>query len=237
MSRVARQSYSLNGGSYSPTLDVGIIECNTSEKNCTIHLPNILSSNADDLGYKLFIQDVGNNASNNNIRIITSSREKVNGQKEFVINTNGGAVMLTPFGDFYWVASNAGQGSGGGSQKRLVATLRETNPLGSDPTQIDIENSITGTIVWSRIATGTYIGELTGGFKVGEYALLNLKPQIFESAEPQYPLYEAYLNRKDDDTCLLQVYFAPSNRVRPVETDGALNDDFDWKFEYIQKSM
>jgi hypothetical protein len=49
-------------GTYSPTLDIGVILVDTRTSPCTITLPNIVNSTADDIGYKLIIQDKYNNA-------------------------------------------------------------------------------------------------------------------------------------------------------------------------------
>ena len=44
------QTIAINGGAYSPTLDIGVIEVNTSTSPTTITLPNVLNSFADAVG-------------------------------------------------------------------------------------------------------------------------------------------------------------------------------------------
>jgi hypothetical protein len=120
------------------------------------------------------------------------------------------------------------------SSKRLVATLRQSSH--DAPVQTDIENSIDGTIVWSRAETGTYKGLLVGGFIPGQYAIHNLKPASNEGASPVYPYYISYLNRLDDDNIVVEVYYTPSSKAFPFLSDDRLDSTFDWTFEYIQKS-
>ena len=124
--------------------------------------------------------------------------------------------------------------SGSTSSKRLVATLRQVELLA--PVQTDIENSIDGTIVWSRADTGKYKGELVGGFIPGQYAIKNLKPESSEGFKPTYPSYNSFINRLDDNTISLEVYYTVSDRSSPVLSDSRLDSTFDWTFEYIQKS-
>ena len=118
------------------------------------------------------------------------------------------------------------------SSKRLVATLREETG-DRDPVQVDIENNIDGEpIVWTSLGLGTYQGVKVGAFVSGQYSIQNLKPST-----STYPLYQARFERKDDDTVILSVSYAETDRDVPLPSDGKLDDIFDWKFEYIQKSV
>ena len=107
--------------------------------------------------------------------------------------------------------------------------------------QIDIENNVDGErIVWIRKSVGTYVGFKAGAFVPGEYSIQNLKPyntDIGFGGTPTFPLYVAELNRLDDDNVLLVVKYSETERDIPVPSDGKLDDIFDWKFEYIQKSV
>ena len=46
--------------------------------------------------------------------------------------------------------------------KKYVALITQSE--GAEPTQIILENTLGGTIVWTRSAAGSYIGTLTGAF-------------------------------------------------------------------------
>jgi hypothetical protein len=100
-------------GTYNPTLDFGVILCNTTNFPTNITLPNIESSTADKIGYQVVIQDEADNASNNLITIYASNGELINGKSSIQINVNGGALKLEPFANKYWVAYPVGTGAGG----------------------------------------------------------------------------------------------------------------------------
>lgn len=154
---VSTQSVRVSKGKYSPTMEVGIIECDTTNNPITIVLPNILSSNADDIGYSLVIQDVGNNASNNNITILVSGREKVNGATSLVINTDGGVVKGNPFGDFYWSFSSSNtSGGGGGDTIKPEKTYRANISVakGGAITETILRNDYEATASYEELSLG-----------------------------------------------------------------------------------
>ena len=110
------------------TIDVGVVECKTGQGECTIDLPNIFGSNADDLGYKLAIQDVDNNASVNNIILRATKGQKINGQDTFVISTDGGGLYLVPVGNSYWIATATAASLGGGLEiPKLIMSIGDFN--------------------------------------------------------------------------------------------------------------
>jgi hypothetical protein len=102
----------LISGNYSPTMDIGVIICDTTNDVANILLPSIINSNADQIGYRVIIQDGSNSASVNNIVITAVDGDLINGQSSLTINTNGGAIALMPFASKYWVAYPI---SGGGA--------------------------------------------------------------------------------------------------------------------------
>jgi hypothetical protein len=114
-----RQSV-LISGDYSPTTDVGVVICDTTNDVANILLPSIINSNADQIGYQVVIQDGTNSASINNIVITSVNGELINGLTSVTIDTNGGAIMLVPFASKYWIAYPIG---GGGSDGLLEVPL------------------------------------------------------------------------------------------------------------------
>lgn len=99
------QTVKISGGEYAPTMDVGVIEVDTSTSSSTIYLPNIIGSTADSIGYKLVIVDISNNASVNPITIVCSNGQKVNGSNFILLNNNGVTAGFIPFGNFYWIGN------------------------------------------------------------------------------------------------------------------------------------
>lgn len=116
---MSRQTIQIEG-TYNPTLDIGVILVDTTNSPANITLPNILSSNADDIGYKLIIQDISENASNNNIVIHSSPNEEVNGASSVNISMNGGAMVFEPFANKYWVAYPLSLSSSGGERTGII---------------------------------------------------------------------------------------------------------------------
>lgn len=146
---VSTQSVRLTGGVYSPTMDVGFIECDTSSNPITIILPNILSSNADDIGYQLNIQDVSGNASNNNITIKPSKTEKINGKTMLVMSNDGEVVSGRPFGDFYWSLNSFSGGSSVSSNELIYRAILHKTKSGA-PTANVIRNDYDSTPKYSE---------------------------------------------------------------------------------------
>jgi hypothetical protein len=115
-----RQTVTIEG-TYNPTLDVGVVLVDTSNSPAEITLPNIENSTADDIGYKLVIQDLSGNASNNNIIIKAALGDLINGQSQIIISTNGGSVVFEPFANIYWVGYPLpSSGSGGGDEIGII---------------------------------------------------------------------------------------------------------------------
>lgn len=159
--QIGKQTHVVNGGAYSVPTNVGVVLCDTSKGACYITLPNILSSRADALGYRVIIQDIGNNASVNNITIVVSKpNEKVNGQSNVVISTNGGASLVNPFGDFYWIATNIG---GSTDKFKYYKAILQQGKGGAPVITYEIENTFGEAPVFATPpAQGTFPATLTG---------------------------------------------------------------------------
>lgn len=105
-------------GTFNPTLDIGVVLVDTENSPSTITLPNIENSTADDIKYKLLVQDAKENASNNKITINAAGSDLVNGVHSIEIDTNGGGIVFEPFANKYWVAYPS-QGGGAGASERI----------------------------------------------------------------------------------------------------------------------
>jgi hypothetical protein len=58
---------------------------------------------------------------------------------------------------------------GGGAYKRYVANINQSGA--NDPVATVLENTLGGTVVWTRFSGGYYLGTLTGAFPAGKTIL------------------------------------------------------------------
>jgi hypothetical protein len=106
------QTIQVRGGSHYPTLDVGVIEVDTSTLASVIYLPNIFESSALANNYKIVIVDISNNASTNPITVIASNGQKINGSTSILLNNDGVTAGFVPFANQYWIGNyDAGNSS------------------------------------------------------------------------------------------------------------------------------
>lgn len=119
------QTFKISGGDYAPTLDIGVIEVDTSVAPSTIYLPNIFASTAVANSYKLIVVDISNNASSNPITIACSNGQKVNGSTSILLNNNGVTAGFIPFGVQYWIGSYDSGNSGSIGQLSVNYSLTE----------------------------------------------------------------------------------------------------------------
>lgn len=70
-----------------------VLECNTSSGSVVINLQSIPSNNWNTT-WKLYVRDVSNNASVNNIVINAGTGQLINGTNSLVINSNGGGCVI-----------------------------------------------------------------------------------------------------------------------------------------------
>ena len=90
-----------------------IINVNTSAGSVVIYLPSIPSlvafrnQSGGNYSQALSIVDISNNASTNNITILTQSGNTINGSGSFVINTDGGSCNLSVSGDNTWLLESS----------------------------------------------------------------------------------------------------------------------------------
>jgi hypothetical protein len=175
--RIGKQTKVVNGGTYNVPTMVGVVLCDTSKKPCNIIIPNILSGRIDALGYRVVIQDIGNNASNNPITISTTNKnEKINGQQSIVLNTDGVSSLCTPFGDFYWTASGTG-GGGGGSKEGVVTNNLPPFQVISIP-EVTKDNYIFSDVSFFQYSKVGAVNILTPNKTDGSGAIGNLSANI-----------------------------------------------------------
>ena len=90
-----------------------VINVNTSAGAVVIYLPSIPSllafrnQSGGNYSQALSIVDISNNASINNITILTQSGNILNGLGSFVINTDGGSCNLSVSGDNTWLLESS----------------------------------------------------------------------------------------------------------------------------------
>ena len=93
------------------------LQCQTGSGAVNIILPRIstVAGITTTWGFKIYINDVGNNASVNNITIIPNAADKINGvlTTPIVLNTNGVTGHLQVTGTNSW-EFNIGSSSSGG---------------------------------------------------------------------------------------------------------------------------
>lgn len=85
-------------GTLSPSKDDTVLYCDTSSSSCIINLLTI-PNNYWNTNYKLYIVDVSNNASTNNIIINAGTGQTIDNQNNISISTNGGSVCIRVSGN------------------------------------------------------------------------------------------------------------------------------------------
>jgi hypothetical protein len=103
-----------------PTLkdDDVVLECNTTAGPVTINLLTI-PANFWSNTWRLYVIDISNNASANNITINAGAGQKINNANSLVINANGVGVMIRIINNTNFLSSSAT--SGGASSSFLFA--------------------------------------------------------------------------------------------------------------------
>lgn len=98
--------------------------------------------------------------------------------------------------------------------KKYVALLSQSGTAA--PTATVFENTLGGTLVWTRTAAGKYAGTLTGAFPTGK-----MVPIIsFRSQDVEGEIVSVSLDRTSDDA--VSLWAAPYNTKTPAD-DSILN--------------
>lgn len=88
-----------------------VLNCNTVTGAITINLLSI-PDNYWNTTYKLYINDIGNNASVNNITINAQGTQTINGASSIKITNNGGAVLIRIIDNERYIATYNSSGGG-----------------------------------------------------------------------------------------------------------------------------
>lgn len=148
------------------------IQCQTGSGVVNVILPrisNVLGVTTT-WGFKIYINDAGNNASVNNITITPNAADLINGSATpIILSQNGVTGHLQIVGTNRWEFSSGAAGAG--TYKSYVALLDQFDE--DPPTPTIILNTI-GNIVWERVDTGIYSATLTGAFTVDKtFTMMN----------------------------------------------------------------
>lgn len=107
--------------------------------------------------------------------------------------------------------------SGDGSYKKYVALLTQSST--NAPTVVILENTLDGTIVWTRDSAGSYYGTLTGAFTVNKTVVLGSKQFFTNERGGVITNKEVTMDRYDADSVFV------STSLFDVVSSGTLLDD------------
>jgi len=93
-----------NNGNYFVTGNDDVINVDTSAGGLTLIIPNIANSKLQQFYKSIYINDIGNNASVNNIRVVTIGIDTINGSPYIDIDINNASVILELTGLTTWLA-------------------------------------------------------------------------------------------------------------------------------------
>jgi len=158
------------------------LECYTDGANppIVITLPRITDVNGqtNTWGFKIFINDAGNNASVKNITLVPHPADKINGtlSAPVVLNTNGVTGHLQITGGNSWEFSLGSSSSGGGVTtpnkvyQALLTQLGTTVNSVTDNIQNASDSNYLGlpNVAWTRLSQGQYNGYKLGAFPDGK---------------------------------------------------------------------
>ena len=99
-----------------------ILNVDTSSGVIIIVVPNIINNGLDSIPKRFYVNDVGNNASVNNITLVSLSGNTINSSSSITLNTNGISVELFQTSNIEWFASTSNGGSSGGVQSIVAGT-------------------------------------------------------------------------------------------------------------------
>jgi hypothetical protein len=154
-----------------------VLDIDTTGGIANIYLPNIIQSGALLVRKRIYINDVGNNASVNNINIITLGGDKVNGLSSLALADNGISTEIVITNRTEYIANLSTDNGGGGGT--VTGADNGLNLLGSVvklggsllvPTTIDALGSNTfsitdqgGLFMQTRDALGNFFFNNIGG--------------------------------------------------------------------------
>jgi hypothetical protein len=153
------------------TLDEIYLECDTSSAPVTINLFEISELN-DFWNVKIYVSDISDNAGTNNITINTGGSDEIDGDgnTSVVISSNGGAVALKVVSSTQWMGLESVSSGGALPYKIYSALLTQTGT--NAPVATILQNTLSGTPVWSRASIGDYRVTLAGEFTLNKTAIL-----------------------------------------------------------------
>lgn len=120
-----------------------ILLCDTSTGPVRITLLDIPAGKWS-TQWKLYVFDISNNASVNNITILANGAQLINTQSSVVLNTNGAGAMVRIVADDNFLGSLLYQPTGGGGGVSSVTGLNTDN---TDPTNPIVQISVDGVTI------------------------------------------------------------------------------------------
>jgi len=149
-----------------------ILNVDTTTGVVTIVLPNIINNGLDSIPKRFYINDVGNNASANNITLVSLYGNTINSSSSIVLNTNGISVELFQTSNIEWFASTSNGGSSGGVQSIVAGTniqVDSTDPLNpivsTNATKITVVANYSALPIASTVPTAFYWCSASQGTK------------------------------------------------------------------------
>jgi hypothetical protein len=174
-----------------------ILNVNTTLGPLNLYLQNISSSGLSLNPRCIFINDIGNAASVNNITIYGSNGDKVNSANSLVINQNGANIILQPSNLTEWVGTGVGLTP---LSTYKVYTALLSQKATNKPTAIVLENTLGGTLDWSYNNVGDYQATLNGAFPYkNKFFTLNSTKMLDAQTY-------AEINRKNADSFVVNTF-------------------------------
>lgn len=110
-----------------------VLDIDTTGGVANIYLPNILKSGLLLVRKRIYINDVGNNASVNNINVITLDGDKINNGASLQLSDNGISAEIVITNRTEYIANLSTDSGGGGGGSTYVNPNPTTIPVGGYP--------------------------------------------------------------------------------------------------------